>query len=72
MVEKFKLTNAKKVYTPMEQDAQFTNQQCASTLSQTQRMKGVPYVRAIGSVLWFMVMSRPDTAYAVGIMLQFI
>ena len=72
MVEKFKLTNAKKVYTHMKQNAQFMNQQCTSTLSQTWRMKGVPYAEAIRSVLWPTVISRPDTAYTVGIMLHFI
>ena len=72
MVEKFKLTNAKKVYTLIEQNTQFMNQQCTSTLSQTQHMKGVPYIEAIGLVLWPMVISRPDTAFAVGVMLQFI
>ena len=35
-------------------------------------MKGVPYAEAIGSVLWPMVISRPDMAYAVGVLLQFI
>ena len=35
-------------------------------------MRGVPYAEAIRSVLWPMVVSRPDTAYAVGIMSQFI
>ena len=35
-------------------------------------MKGVPYAEAIRSVLWPTVVSRPDTAYAVGIMSQFI
>ena len=72
IVEKFKLTNAKKVYTPMEHNAQFTNQQCTSTLSQTQWMEGVPYAEAIGSVLWPTVRSRPDMAYAVGVLSQFI
>lgn len=35
-------------------------------------MKGVPYSEAIGSVLWPMVVSRPDTAYAVRVLSQFI
>jgi hypothetical protein len=34
-------------------------------------MKGIPYSRAIGSVLWPTVVSRPDTAFAVGILSQF-
>ena len=35
-------------------------------------MKGVPYSKAIGSVLWPVVVLRPDAAYAVGILSQFI
>lgn len=34
-------------------------------------MEGVPYSEAIGSVLWPTVVSRPDTAYAVGVLSQF-
>src|ERR1700678_2659153 len=56
----------------METNAHFTVQQCPSTLSQNARMNGVPYSEAIGSVLWATVVSRPDTACAVGILSQFI
>ena len=34
-------------------------------------MKGVPYCEAIGLILWPTVVLRLDTAYAVGILLQF-
>jgi hypothetical protein len=60
------------VSTPMEVNAQFTKEQCPSTVNQEARMKGVPYSEAIGSVLWPVVVSRPDAAYAVGILSQFI
>ena len=72
MVEKFRLTSAKPVSTPMEPNAQFTTQQSPSTLNQTARMQGVPYSEAIGSILWPAVVSHPDVAYAVGILSQFI
>jgi hypothetical protein len=72
MVEKFRLTNARPVSTPMETGAHFTIDQCPSTLNQSARMHGVPYSEAIGSVLWPVVVSRPDAAYAVGILSQFI
>ena len=72
MVEKFRLTSAKPVSTPMEPGAQFSIDQSPSTLNQTARMHGVPYSEAIGSVLWPVVVSRPDAAYAVGILSQFI
>ena len=72
MVEKFRLTSAKPVLTPMELNAQFTTQQSPSTLNQTARMQGVPYYKALGSILWPAVVSCPDVAYAVGILSQFI
>lgn len=70
MVDKFKLTNAKKVAILMDPHVQYSVKQCPSTLSQIERMKGVLYSQAIGSVLWPTVVSRPDTAYAVGILSQ--
>ena len=72
MVEKFRLTGARQVSTLVEMNAQFTKEQCPSTINQVARMKGVPYSEAIGSVLWPVVVSRPDAAYAVGILSQFI
>ena len=72
MVEKFRLTEAKQVSTPMEANAQFTTQQCLSTANQSAHMQNVPYSEAIGSVLWLVVVSRPDAAYAVGTLSQFI
>ena len=72
MVEKFRLTAAKPVSTPMEPGAQFSIDQCPSSLNQSARMHGVPYSEAVGSMLWPVVVSRPDMAYAVGVLSQFI
>ena len=72
MVERFSLTNAKQVSTPMEPNVQFSIDQCPSTPNQLARMKGVPYSEAIGSVLWPVVVSRPDAAYTIGVLAQFI
>ena len=72
MVEKFRLTSAKPVSTPMEPNAQLTTQQSPSTLNQTTRMQGVSYSEAIGSILWPAVIAHPDVAYVVGILSQFI
>src|ERR1700678_1678628 len=72
MTEKFRLTNMKKVHTPMDPNVTFTTNQCPSTVNQVARIKGIPYAETTGSVLWPTVVSRPDTAYAVGILSQFI
>ena len=72
MVEKFELTNAKRVTMPMDQNAQFSIQQCPSSLNQMACMKEIPYAEAIGSILWPTVVSRLDTTFAVGVLSQFI
>jgi hypothetical protein len=72
MVEKFRLTNAKKVTTPMEPGAQFSKEQGPFTPTQAMQMQGVPYAEAVGSVLWPVIVSRPDAAFAIGILSQFI
>ena len=73
MVEKFPLTNAKPVSTPMDLGSQFSIDQCPSSLNQAAKMRGVPlYSKAIGSVLWPVVVSCPDAAFAVGVLSQFI
>ena len=71
MVEKFRLTNAKNVSTPMDPNMQFSIQQCPSTINQLLKMQGIPYSEVLGSVLWPTVVLRPDTAYVVGILSQF-
>ena len=72
MVNKFRLTNAKPVFTPTNPNCYFSVDQCPFTHNQTAWMQGVPYSKAIGSVLWPAVVLRPDVAYAVGILSQFI
>ena len=56
----------------MEANAPFSTQQSSSSLKQVEHMKGVPYSKAIGSVLWVTVVSQLDMAYAVGVLSQFI
>ena len=56
----------------MDPNVQFSTNQCPSLMNQLARMKGIPYSEAIGSVLWPVVVSRPDAAYAIGILSQFI
>ena len=72
MVEKFGLTDAKLVLTLMEANTQYSIQQSPSMLKQTTQMMKVPYSKAIGSVLWLVVISQPDAAYTIGILSQFI
>ena len=56
----------------MDLNIAYSTKQSLVTPNQLARMNGVPYSEAIGSVLWPAVVSRPDIAFAVGILSQFI
>ena len=72
MVDKFRLTNSAPVATPMVTGATFSTSDSPLTPTQVARMRGIPYAEVIGSVLWPVVVSRPDAAFAVSTLLQFI
>ena len=72
LAENFRLTNAKPVHMPMDPNVHFSIEQCPSMPNQSAWMQGVPYIEAIGSVLWPAVVSRPDIAFAIGILSQFV
>ena len=72
MVNKFRLTNSAPVATPMVTGATFSTSNSPLTPTQVARMRGIPYVEAIGSILWPVVVSRPDAAFAVSTLSQFI
>ena len=71
-VRKFTLTSAKPVSTPMDPGTNFLNKQCPLTLMQLVKMCGVPYAEVIGSVLWLVMILRPDCVFAVSTLAQFI
>ena len=71
MVNKFRLTTAKKTLIPINPHTHYLTKQCPSTITQVACMKGVLYCEVISSILWPTVISRPDTAYAVGVLSQF-
>ena len=72
MVDKFRLTNSAPVATPMVTGTTFLTANSPSTPMQVAHMCGIPYVEAIGSVLWPVIISQPDAAFAVSTLSQFI
>jgi hypothetical protein len=72
MLDKFRLTNTKPVAMPMETGMQLSKDQGPSTLSQESCMRGILYMEAIGCVLWPVVILRPDAAFTIGVLSQFI
>ena len=72
MANKFGQTNTKPIYLPMLPGEVFSKDQCPVTPSQHFAMRNFPYAEGIGHVLWPVMVSRPDTLCAVGILAQFV
>jgi hypothetical protein len=72
MAAKFGLENGKNIYVPMLPDENLTKEQSPFTPAQYKQMKGVPYVEAIGHVLWPVMILHPDALCATGILTQFV
>ena len=72
MVNKFRLTNSAPVATPIVTGMTFLTANSPPTPTQVTCMCRIPYVEAISSVLWPVVVSWPDAAFAVSILSQFV
>src|SRR3979490_1681703 len=68
----FNLTDAKTHVTPLYQNIKVTKDQCPTTDEEKRAMERVPYRQAIGSLMWAAVATRPDIAFAVSLLSQFL
>jgi hypothetical protein len=52
----------------MDPGARLTAEQAPSTPEDIEFMKSVPYIHAVGSLMYLAIATRPDIAYAVGVL----
>ena len=71
MVDKFRLTNSAHMATPMVTGATFPTAESPLTLTWVVCMHKILYTEVIGSILWPVVVSQLDAAFAVSILSQF-
>lgn len=56
---------------PMAPGAVLTRDQCPSTPEEQEEMSNIPYMSAVGSLMYLVTMSCPDIAYTVGVLACF-
>ncbi|KAL5578011.1 hypothetical protein UlMin_019710 [Ulmus minor] len=66
------MNKAKAVSTPLAIHFKLTSQQCPTSEKEKEEMSKVPYSSAVGSLMYAMVCTRPDIAYAVGVVSRFL
>jgi ATP-binding cassette subfamily B (MDR/TAP) protein 1 len=66
------MQDAKFVASPLTGHHKPSKEQCPSSKKEKEEMSRVPYQSSVGSLMYAMVCTRPDIAYAVGIVSRFI
>ena len=67
----FNLQDAAAISIPMDPHATLSKSQCPVNPQQIEDMKNIPYREAVGSLMWAAVATRPDIAFAVSFLSQF-
>jgi len=65
VLDRFGMSNAKPVSTPLANHFKLSSNQCPKTDKEVVDMAEVPYASAVGYLMYAMVCTRPDLAYAV-------
>ena len=58
--------NSKKGLLSFRDGVSLSKEQCPKTFEDEQRMKAIPYISAVGSLMYAMFCTRPDICYVVG------
>jgi hypothetical protein len=72
IVTRYGLADAKPQNSPMTPNALYSKNDCPADETTAARMKKIPYREAIGSLMYAAVATRPDIAFAVSTLSQFL
>ena len=67
VLDRFFMADAKPLGVPLQPYDKVSKEDCPKTQEATNDMQDVPYASACGSLMYAMVATRPDIAYAVGV-----
>ena len=67
VLKRFNMQDSKKGFLPMSHGVSLCKSQCPSTPDEQEKMSAVPYASAIGSIMYVVLCTRPDIAYALSV-----
>jgi Reverse transcriptase (RNA-dependent DNA polymerase) len=71
LLEDYRMDKADPAFTPMPDGMRLSSKMSPVTTSEVERMKQIPYREAVGRLLYLSIATRPDIAYAVGVLCRF-
>lgn len=64
ILDRFNMKDSKRGFLPMSVGITLKKSQCPTTPAEIERMKLIPYASAVGSIMYAMMCTRPDVAFA--------
>ena len=71
ILKKYGMENCRPISTPMDMNRKLSKEMCPKTPEEIEDMKNIPYQSAVGSLMYLMLGTRPDIAFAVGAVSQY-
>src|SRR5438477_2944063 len=71
LLKRFDLSDINTVSTPMDSSVKLSDAQCPTSSKEIEEMRSIPYLQAVGSLMYLAVATRPDISYAVGVLARF-
>lgn len=71
ILAKFDMADCKPVTTPIDPNTKLTQADRPHTEEDAVYMRSIPYAEAVGSLMYLAIATRPDIAYAVGVLSRF-
>jgi hypothetical protein len=71
LLERYGFTNCSPVSTPLDPSVRLSTVQALQTPEEIVFMRTVPYVSAVGVLMYLAIATRPDIAFAVGVLCRF-
>ncbi|RVX10561.1 Retrovirus-related Pol polyprotein from transposon TNT 1-94 [Vitis vinifera] len=68
VLERFRMKNCSPSVSPIVKGDRFNLDQCPKNDLEREQMKNIPYASAVGSLMYAQVCTRPDIAFAVGML----
>ena len=65
------LSDCKPVFTPLDPGTRLSTSMCPQNASESSDMAKHPYISLVGSLMYLAITTRPDIAYAAGVLARF-
>ena len=71
ILARFSMQDSKKGFVPFRVESSLSANQHPKTPAEIERMRGIPYALAVGSLMYAMLCTRPDIYFAVGMVSRY-